>query len=85
VGKKKPAWEMTTWDPFVDAMWRTYRKSSPEQEMSGNNLKAVWEHQADGWHVHWVTNPKPTPQEVAEHVAAIHKAYPQAYPQTKSP
>jgi hypothetical protein len=78
---KQPEWETKTWDPFVDAMWRAYRKSAPQQEVAGNNLKAAWEKKPDGWHIHWEPNPKPDPQTVAEHVAEIHKAYPKAYPQ----
>ena len=81
---KRPEWETTTWDPFVTAMWKTYRKNAPEQEMSGNNLKASWERKPDGWHIRWEPNPKPDPKDVAEHVAAIHTAYPQAYPQDTS-
>ena len=80
---KQPEWETKTWDPFVDAMWRAYRKSAPAQEMSGRNLKGIWQHQKDGWHFQWVANPKPDPREVAAHVAAIHKAFPQTYPATK--
>ena len=38
------------------------------------------EKKADGWHISWVENPKPDPKEVAGHVDAIHKAYPDAYP-----
>ena len=82
---KKPAWETTTWEPFVTAMWRGYREKAPDQEMSGKNLKAQWERKEDGWHCQWVANPKPDPKEVAKHVDAIHEAYPQAYPETKSP
>ena len=77
---KQPEWETRTWDPFVDAMWRAYRKSAPAQEISGQNFKAAWELRKDGWHTHWVANPIPDRQQVAEHVAAIHKAFPQAYP-----
>jgi hypothetical protein len=80
---KQPEWETKTWDPFVDAMWQAYRKSAPQQEMSGQNFKAVWEHKPDGWNISWEPNPKPDPKEVAKHVEAIHQAYPQAYAQTK--
>ncbi len=76
----QPQWETDTYDPFVTAMWKTYRKSAPEQEMSGQNFKAVWEKKPDGWTIHWEPNPKPDPAAVAEHVDAIHKAYPQDYP-----
>jgi len=76
----QPEWEKDTWDPFVTAMWKTYRKSAPPQEMSGQNFKAVWEKKPDGWHIHWEPNPKPDAAAVAEHVDAIHKAFPQAYP-----
>jgi hypothetical protein len=76
---KKPEWETKTWEPFVDAMWRAYRKTAPEQEMAGNNLKAAWEKKPDGWHISWVPNPKPDSKDVAAHVAEIHNAYPQVY------
>lgn len=82
---KQPVWETMTWEPFVTAMWNTYRKSAPEQEMFGKNLKAQWERQGTVWQCRWVPNPKPDPKEVAAHVEAIHKAFPQAYPETKSP
>jgi len=72
---KRPEFETKTWDPFVTAMWHAYRKRVPEQEISGKNFKAVWEHKKeDGWHVQWVTNPIPDPKEVAEHVAECRKA-----------
>jgi hypothetical protein len=76
----QPDWEKDTWDPFVTAMWKAYRTGAPEQKMSGQNLKAVWERKPDGWNLHWEPNPKPDPAEVAAHVDEIHKAYPQAYP-----
>jgi hypothetical protein len=81
---RQPEWETRTWDPFVDAMWRAYRTSAPQQEMSGKNSKGAWERKEDGWHFQWVANLKPDANEVAEHVAAIHKTYPQGYPQAKS-
>ena len=81
---KKPVWETNTWEPFVTAMWKAYRKQAPMQEMSGKNLKAEWEKKEDGWHCQWVANPKPDPKEVAEHVDAIHKAFPQAYSEAKN-
>ncbi len=76
----QPQWETDTFDPFVTAMWKAFRKSAPEQEMSGQNFKAVWEKKPDGWHIRWEPNPKPDPAALAEHVDAIHKAYPQMYP-----
>jgi hypothetical protein len=51
---RRPSSETTTKDPFVTEMWKTYRKSAPEQEMSGNNMKFVWE----GNHGKWIPNPK---------------------------
>ena len=33
---KRPAQETKTFDPFVDAMWRTYRERSPDQPRAGN-------------------------------------------------
>jgi hypothetical protein len=52
---KRPAGETKTNDPFVDAMWRAYRKAAPEQEMSGKSMKWVWE----GGKGKWAPNPKP--------------------------
>ena len=76
----RPVWETKTWEPFVDAMWRAFRKSAPEQEQSAKNFKAAWERKEDGWHIQWTANSKPDANEVAEHLAAIHKAFPQWYP-----
>ena len=76
----QPDWEKDTWDPFVTAMWKAYRKTAPRQEMSGQNFKAAWEQEKDGWHIHWEPNPKPDPAAVAAHVDEIHKAFPQDYP-----
>ncbi len=50
----RPRAETTTFDPFVTEMWNEYRKSAPKQEMSGNNLKFVWE----GNRGKWIPNPK---------------------------
>ena len=46
--------ESKTFDPFVDAMWRAYRKTAPQQEMSGKNMKWVWK----GEKGIWVPNPQ---------------------------
>lgn len=51
---RRPSSETTTKDPFVTEMWKTYRKSAPDQEMSGNNMKFVWE----GRRGVWIPNPK---------------------------
>ncbi|MBI3831633.1 MAG: hypothetical protein HY291_19085 [Planctomycetes bacterium] len=37
----RPPDETTTYDPFVDAMWKTYRKTAPEQDWSGKNRKWI--------------------------------------------
>lgn len=50
----RPKMETTTFDPFVTAMWRKHRADAPEQEMSGNHKKWIWE---DG-RGKWVPNPK---------------------------
>jgi hypothetical protein len=52
---RRPSAETTTKDPFVTEMWKAYRKSAPAQEMSGNNLKFVWE----GDRGAWIPNPGP--------------------------
>ena len=38
-GHPRPKQETTTYDPFVDAMWRAYRESAPEQPLAGGNRK----------------------------------------------
>jgi hypothetical protein len=50
----RPKAETTTSDPFVTAMWKAHRKNSPQQEMSNNNMKWVWQ----GNKGMWVANPK---------------------------
>ncbi|HUT58646.1 MAG TPA: hypothetical protein VNA25_12445 [Phycisphaerae bacterium] len=50
----RPKGETKTFDPFVDAMWRAYRKTAPKQEMSGKNRK--WIPSRPG---KWVPNPRP--------------------------
>lgn len=50
----RPKAEATTSDPFVTAMWKAHRKNSPQQEMSNNNMKWVWQ----GNKGMWVANPK---------------------------
>ncbi len=52
---KRPKQEGRTLDPFVDAMWRAYRDTAPLQEMSGKNMKFVWE----GRKWMWVPDPRP--------------------------
>jgi hypothetical protein len=51
----RPKLETTSFDPFVDAMWRAYRASAPEQPYSDHNLKWVWE----GNQGKWVEDPRP--------------------------
>ncbi|MCE9612826.1 MAG: carbohydrate-binding protein [Lentisphaerae bacterium] len=63
----RPADETSTFDPFVDAMWRTYRDAAPEQPMAGN--PRMWVH--EGGASKWVPNPKPSPADVAAHAAGI--------------
>lgn len=50
----RPRQETKAFDPFVTAMWRAYRKTAPEQEMSGKNMKFVWE----GREGKWIPNPQ---------------------------
>ena len=45
----RPEGEGKTLDPFVTEMWKVYRKSAPEQEMSRNNLKWIWEGKKGKW------------------------------------
>ena len=51
----RPQQETTTFDPFVDAMWRAYRPVAPAQPYSEQNRKWVWE----GDQGKWVANPRP--------------------------
>jgi hypothetical protein len=53
-GRRRPRAETTTNDPFVTAMWKAHRKNAPEQEMSNNNMKWVWQ----GNRGIWEANPK---------------------------
>ena len=53
-GRRRPRAETTTNDPFVTAMWKAHRKNAPEQEMSNNNMKWVWQ----GGKGVWEINPK---------------------------
>jgi hypothetical protein len=46
---KRPGGETKTFDPFVTAMWKAHRKNAPEQEMSGHNLKWVWQGNKGVW------------------------------------
>lgn len=66
----RPEDETKTFDPFVDAMWRTYRDTAPAQPMAGN--PRMWVYEGQG--AKWVPNPKPTPEAVAAHAAAIRAA-----------
>jgi hypothetical protein len=50
----RPAEETMAMDPFVTELWKAYRQSAPEQELSGKNMKWVWE---DGRGT-WATNSK---------------------------
>lgn len=52
----RPKAETTTFDPFVTAMWKAHRKTSPDQEMAGNPRMWVWK---EGGSWEWVPNPKP--------------------------
>ena len=44
-------------DAFAEAMWKAYRKTAPEQEMSGKNRQWV-----PGSPGKWVPNPRPENQ-----------------------
>ena len=48
-GRRRPRAETTTNDPFVTAMWKAHRKNAPEQEMSNNNRKWVWQGNQGAW------------------------------------
>ncbi|MBG0858898.1 MAG: hypothetical protein IQL11_05300 [Bacteroidales bacterium] len=45
----RPGAETTTFDPFVTAMWKSYRKNAPDQEYSGKNFKWVWKGNSGIW------------------------------------
>lgn len=64
---KRPAQETKTFDPFVDAMWRTYRERSPDQPRAGNPRQFVWQ----GRNGVWIANPPPTEDEVRRHVETL--------------
>jgi hypothetical protein len=51
----RPKQEGEALDPFVDAMWKAYRKSAPEQEMAGKDRQWVQEQKGG----HWIPNAKP--------------------------
>ena len=38
----RPTWEGSTFDPFVDAMWATYRDKVPDQPGGTVNTKWIW-------------------------------------------
>jgi len=48
-GRQRPNGETNTFDPFVTAMWKTYRQNAPDQEMSGIRKKFVWEGNRGVW------------------------------------
>ena len=50
----RPKEEGKAMDPFVDAMWRAYRKSAPAQEMSGKNRQWM-----PGKQGKWAPNERP--------------------------
>ncbi len=50
----RPKGETQTFDPFVTEMWKAYRHQAPVQNISGNNMKFVWE----GDKGKWIPNPK---------------------------
>ena len=50
----RPSLETKAFDPFVTAMWRTYRKTAPQQAVSENNMKFVWV----GKEWKWIPNQK---------------------------
>lgn len=45
----RPSGETKTFDPFVTAMWKNYRQSAPEQEMSDNHRKWIWQGKKGIW------------------------------------
>jgi len=55
----RPNWEGKTADPWVDAMWKTYRLTAPEPQWAGNNRMWIWiDHRFPG-KGEWQPNPKP--------------------------
>ena len=49
----RPGGETNTFDPFVTEMWKAHRQNAPVQEISGIDLKWVWQ----GDEGAWVPNP----------------------------
>lgn len=45
----RPGMETNTFDPFVTAMWKAHRKNAPQQEMSGNDQKWIWQGKQGVW------------------------------------
>jgi hypothetical protein len=45
----RPGSETTTFDPFVTAMWKTYRHLAPDQDYSGKNFKWIWKGNSGIW------------------------------------
>jgi len=55
----RPKFEGKTNDPWVDAMWATYRPIAPEPRWAGNNRMWIWtDHKFPG-KGEWQPNPKP--------------------------
>jgi hypothetical protein len=50
----RPAEETEAMDPFVTGMWQAYRGTAPDQPMSGENRKWIWQ----GGKGVWITNSK---------------------------
>jgi hypothetical protein len=46
---QRPKAEMTTFDPFVTAMWKAYRHNAPDQDYSGKNFKWIWSGNSGIW------------------------------------
>ena len=47
----RPAWEGSTYDPFVDAMWSTYRTKVPDQPGGTTNVMWFWDANRQGSYV----------------------------------
>lgn len=45
----RPKSESTTFDPFVTAMWKSYRSNAPDQDYSGKNFKWIWKGNSGIW------------------------------------
>ena len=42
----RPSQEGKTYDPWVDKMWETYRKTAPQQDKAVKNMKWEWDSKA---------------------------------------